>query len=151
MAYLLFTILFTWFQLGSLGFPTGFPEIVFSSPISFHIFGIDPGWSLRLYPGIYIGRPKQRTWIKQIAKSPTKHRALSFSTGLLCKETPVLRSAILLQPCTTHLFPDIFQLYIHLLLVKERTRNMRFSRSCLWCEGFRYEYDVTRPMPPTAR
>ena len=28
---------------------------------------------------------------------------------------------------------------------------MRFSRSCLRCEGFRYEYDVTRPMPPTAR
>ena len=61
MAYLLFTILFTWFRLGSLEFSTGFPEIVFSSPISFHIFGIDPGWSFRLYPGIHIGRPKQRS------------------------------------------------------------------------------------------
>ena len=36
---------------------------------------------------------------EQIAKSPPKYRAVSFSTGLLCKETPVLRSAILLQPC----------------------------------------------------
>ena len=58
---MLFMILFAWFRLGSLGFPTGFPEIVFSSPISFHILGIDPGWSSRLYPGIYIGRPKQST------------------------------------------------------------------------------------------
>ena len=43
----------------------------------------------------------QLKWFEQIVKSPTKYRALSFSTGLLCKETPVLRSAILLQRCTT--------------------------------------------------
>ena len=43
----------------------------------------------------------------EISKSPTRSRAFSFSTGLLCKETPVLRSAILLQPCTTS-FPRHF-------------------------------------------
>ena len=43
-----------------------------------------------------------------VLDNPPKYRALSFSTGLLCKETPVLRSAILLPPYTTHLFPGIF-------------------------------------------
>ena len=62
-----------------------------------------------------------------------------------------MRSAILLQPCTTHLFPGFLSLHSPIILVKEKTRNMRFSRSCLRYEGFRYEYDVTRAMPPTAR
>ena len=39
--------------------------------------------------------------LEQIAKAPPKYRAVSISTGLLSKETPVLRSAILLQPCTS--------------------------------------------------
>ena len=86
---------------------------------------------------------------KQIAKSSPKYRTVSFSTGLLCKETPVLRSAILLQPCTSfsrHL------LTLHSLITdKNRPETCDFSRSYLWCKGFRYEYDVTRPMPRTAR
>ena len=38
------------------------------------MFWIDPGWSFRLYPGIYIVHPKQGSTSKcleQIAKSPT--------------------------------------------------------------------------------
>ena len=55
--------------------------------------------------------PKARQYFKVFRtdrKITNKHRALSFSTGLLCKETPVLRSAILLQLSTTHLVPGIF-------------------------------------------
>ena len=76
---------------------------------------MDPGLSFRLYPGIYIGRPKQSTskCFEQIAK-PTrlsfyKYSALSFSTGLQSKEPTALRSTMVLQPCATHLFPGIFQ------------------------------------------
>ena len=46
-------------------------------------------------------RAKHLKCLEPIAKSPPKYRAVSISTGLLCKETPVLRSAILLQPCTS--------------------------------------------------
>ena len=46
-------------------------------------------------------KAKHLKCLAQIAKSPTKYCALSFSMGLLCKETPVLRSATLLQPCTS--------------------------------------------------
>ena len=83
--------------------------------------------------------------LEQIAKSPTKYRALSISTGLLCKETPVLRSATLLQPCTS--FRRHFLSLHSLITGKNRQETCDFSRSCL-C---RYEYDVTGPMPPTAR
>ena len=71
--------------------------------------------------------------LEQIAKSPPKYRAVFFSTGLLCKEAPVLRSAILLQPCTSfsrHL------LTLHSLITgKNRQETCDFSRSYLWCQG----------------
>ena len=86
--------------------------------------------------------------LEQIAKSPPKYRAVSISTGLLCKETPVLRSATLLQPCTS--FRWHFLSLHSLTTGKNRQETCDFSRSS-WCEGFRYEYDVTRPMPRTAR
>jgi len=74
-------------------------------------------------------KAKHLKCLEQIAKSPTKYRALSFSTGLLCKETPVLRSATLLQPCTSfrrHL------LSLHSLITgKNRQETCDFSRSCL--------------------
>ena len=127
MAYLLFTIVFTWFRLGSLGFRTGFPEIVFYSPTSFHILGIDPGWSFRFQASTLNAQSKVLKCVEQIEKSPTKHRALSFSTGLLCKETPVLRSATLLQPCTS--FPRPFLTLHSLISGKNRHETCDFSRS----------------------
>ena len=109
LAYLLFTILNSFsldFDLIRLDFLPDFPKLFFLlqylsviwestlARVSVYI----QASTLHLH---WTPKAKHLKCLKQIAKSPTKYRALSFSTGLLCKETPVLRSATLLQPCTS--------------------------------------------------
>ena len=74
-------------------------------------------------------KAKHLKCLEQIAKSPTKYRALSFSTGLLWKETPVLRSATLLQTCTS--FRRHFLTLHSLITGKNRQETCDFSRFCL--------------------
>ena len=74
-------------------------------------------------------KAKHSKCLEQITKSPPKYRAVSISTGLLCKETPVLRSAILLQPCTS--LSRHFLALHSLITVKNRQETCDFSRSYL--------------------
>ena len=74
-------------------------------------------------------KAKHLKCLEQIAKSPTTYRALSFSTELLCKETPVLRSATLLQACTS--FRRHFLTLYSLITGKNRQETCDFSRFCL--------------------
>ena len=74
-------------------------------------------------------KAKHLKCLEQIAKSPPKYRAVSISTELLCKETPVLRSAILLQPCTSFSWHS---LTLHsLITAKNRQETCDLSRSYL--------------------
>ena len=55
--------------------------------------------------------------------------SFTFPTGLLCKETPVLRSATLLQACTS--FRRHFLTLHSLVAGKNRQETCDFSRFCL--------------------
>ena len=152
MAYLLFTILqfnliSTWFAWISYRISR---SCFFFSNI-FPYFGNRPWLEFPFTSRNLHWTPKAEhlKCLEQITKSPPKYRAVSISTGLLCKETPVLRSAILLQSCIS--FSRHSSTLHSLITSKNRQETCDFGRSYWWCEGFRYEYDVTRPMPRTAR
>ena len=152
MAYLLFTILqfnliSTWFAWISYRISR---NCFFFSNI-FPYFGNRPWLEFPFISRNLHWTPKAKhlKCLEQITKSPPKYRAVSFSTGLLSKEAPVLRFAILLQPCTS--FSRHFFALHSLITGKNRQETCDLSGSYLWCDSFRYENDVTRPMPPTAR